>query len=64
VDPRAKMCFAGSLGTTEILLRSKEIGLGVSDKIGTGISGNGDLLAFGYDSGLKLWSAANSSVII
>jgi hypothetical protein len=55
---------AGSLGTTEILLRSKEMGLNVSDKIGTGISGNGDLLAFGYDSGFKLWSAANSSAII
>ena len=41
---------AGSLGTTEILLRSKEMGLDVSDTVGTGMSGNGDILAFGYDS--------------
>jgi hypothetical protein len=63
----ARKCLflsAGSFGTTEILLRSKEMGLGVSDKIGTGIIGNGDLLAFKYDYSLKLWSAANSSVII
>lgn len=37
---------AGSLGTSEILLRSKENGLGMSDKIGTGINGNGDMLSF------------------
>ena len=39
---------AGSLGTTEILLRSKEVGLKVSERVGTGMSGNGDILAFGY----------------
>lgn len=38
---------AGSLGTTEILLRSKEVGLKVSERVGTGMSGNGDILAFG-----------------
>jgi hypothetical protein len=46
----AKKCVflgAGSLGTTEILLRSKEVGLKVSDTVGTGMSGNGDILAFG-----------------
>jgi hypothetical protein len=46
----AKKCVflgAGSLGTTEILLRSKEMGLKVSDTVGTGMSGNGDILAFG-----------------
>ncbi|KAH7120954.1 hypothetical protein B0J11DRAFT_589799 [Dendryphion nanum] len=37
---------AGSLGTTEILLRSKERGLPMSSLIGQKISGNGDLLAF------------------
>ena len=40
---------AGSLGTTEILLRSKAMGLGMSNTIGKGMSGNGDLLAFGYN---------------
>lgn len=46
----AKKCVflgAGSLGTTEILLRSKQMGLKVSNNIGTGMSGNGDILAFG-----------------
>jgi hypothetical protein len=46
----AKKCVflgAGSLGSTEILLRSKEVGLPLSDRIGTGMSGNGDILAFG-----------------
>lgn len=37
---------AGSIGTTEILLRSKEMGLPMSDKLGTNMSGNGDILAF------------------
>ena len=40
---------AGSLGTTEILLRSKQNGLKMSNRVGTGMSGNGDILAFGYD---------------
>src|ERR1700749_4426334 len=39
---------AGSLGTTEIMLRSKELGLHMSDKVGHDMSGNGDILAFGY----------------
>ncbi|XMA12769.1 hypothetical protein WAI453_005560 [Rhynchosporium graminicola] len=49
----AKKCVflgAGSIGTTEILLRSKKLGLSMSDKVGTGMSGNGDILAFGYNT--------------
>lgn len=38
---------AGSIGTTEILLRSKQMGLSMSDWVGRGMSGNGDVLAFG-----------------
>ncbi len=38
---------AGSLGTTEILLRSRRLGLDMSDEIGTEMSGNGDMLGFG-----------------
>lgn len=38
---------AGSIGTTEILLRSKQFGLGVSDEVGTEMSGNGDMIGFG-----------------
>jgi cholesterol oxidase len=41
---------AGTLGSTEILLRSRELGLPVSDRLGHGFSGNGDVLAFAYDT--------------
>lgn len=44
---------AGTLGSTEILLRSREKGLSVSDRLGTGFSGNGDALGFAYDSYFK-----------
>ncbi len=44
---------AGTLGSTEILLRSKEqTGLKVSDQLGQRFSGNGDVLAFGYNANL------------
>ncbi len=41
---------AGTLGSTQILLRSRELGLPVSDRLGHGFSGNGDVLAFAYDT--------------
>ncbi len=41
---------AGALGSTEILLRSKEQRrLAVSDRVGSRFSGNGDVLAFAYN---------------
>ncbi len=40
---------AGSLGSTEILLRSREKGLAVSEKLGHGFTGNGDVLAFAWN---------------
>lgn len=40
---------AGALGSTEILLRSREKGLDVSDTLGRRFTGNGDVLAFAYD---------------
>ena len=40
---------AGALGSTEILLRSREAGLAVSDRLGDGFTGNGDVLAFAYN---------------
>jgi cholesterol oxidase len=39
---------AGTLGSTEILLRSRERGLAVSDRVGKRFSANGDIIAFGY----------------
>jgi len=41
---------AGTLGSTEILLRSQTHGLRVSNRLGEGFSGNGDVLAFGYNN--------------
>lgn len=41
---------AGALGSTEILLRSKDRGLPLSDRLGSRFSGNGDVLAWGYDN--------------
>jgi cholesterol oxidase len=40
---------AGTLGSTEILLRSRAHGLSLSDKLGEHMTGNGDVLAFGYN---------------
>jgi cholesterol oxidase len=41
---------AGTLGSTQILLRSRACGLRVSPRLGYGFSGNGDVLAFAYDT--------------
>ncbi len=41
---------AGTLGSTEILLRSKKAGLSVSDKLGAQFSSNGDVWAFAYNA--------------
>ncbi|HSZ38620.1 MAG TPA: GMC oxidoreductase [Trebonia sp.] len=41
---------AGTLGTAQILLRSREFGLPVSGRLGEGFSANGDVLAFAYDT--------------
>jgi cholesterol oxidase len=41
---------AGTLGSTEILLRSKQKGLNTSDQVGKNFSGNGDILGFGYNN--------------
>lgn len=41
---------AGTLGSTEILLRSRAEGLAVSDQIGERFTGNGDVLAFAFNN--------------
>lgn len=40
---------AGALGSTKILLRSKNRGLNISSSIGKRFSTNGDMLGFSYD---------------
>ena len=39
---------AGTLGSSEILLRSRDNGLALSDRLGERFSANGDIIAFGY----------------
>ena len=41
---------AGTLGTAEILLRSKDHGLSCSDELGNRFTGNGDFFGFGYNT--------------
>ncbi len=41
---------AGTLGSSEILLRSKASGLGLSTAVGNRFTGNGDVLGFTYNS--------------
>ncbi|KAF9469642.1 Alpha/Beta hydrolase protein [Collybia nuda] len=41
---------AGTLGTSEILLRSQVYGLPLSRLVGQKVSGNGDVLSFGYNT--------------
>jgi len=42
---------AGTLGSTEILLRSRQHGLALSSQLGEHFTGNGDVLGFGYNTG-------------
>ncbi|MGD9500958.1 MAG: GMC family oxidoreductase [Methyloceanibacter sp.] len=46
VDAKTVVLAAGTLGSTEILLRSREQGLRLSDRLGERFSANGDIIAF------------------
>jgi cholesterol oxidase len=46
VEAKTVMLAAGTLGSTAILLRSRDRGLAVSDRLGEGFSANGDIIAF------------------
>jgi len=50
IKAKTVILAAGTLGSTQIMLRSKANGLSCSDTLGHGFSGNGDVLAFGYNS--------------
>ena len=54
VSARIVVLAAGTLGSTEILLRSRDRGLSLSRKLGTGFTGNGDVLAFGYNNDIPI----------
>ena len=47
---------AGSLGSTGILLRSRDRGLPLSPRLGKGFTGNGDVLGFTYNGKLPVGS--------
>lgn len=47
---KAVFLGAGAIASTEILLRSKAMGLPMSGEVGQNMSGNGDILAFGYNT--------------
>src|SRR5215467_8902539 len=49
IDAQNVILSAGSLNTTDILLRSESKGLKVSPALGTGFSGNGDFFGLAYD---------------
>ncbi len=49
VTARTVVLGAGTFGSTEILLRSREHGLRLSRGVGERFSGNGDIMALGYD---------------
>ena len=44
----------GTLGSTEILLRSRENGLAVSEHLGRRFSANGDIIAFGWGASTQV----------
>lgn len=50
---RIVVVAAGSLGSTEILLRSRDHGLKLPDTVGTRFSGNGDFFGIAYNSDQK-----------
>ncbi len=45
---------AGALGSTEIMLRSRDKGLAVSGVLGQRFTGNGDVLGFGYNADMQI----------
>ncbi len=54
VDADLVIVAAGTLGSNEILLRSREQGLSLSQRLGEKFTGNGDVLGFGYNTDQKI----------
>lgn len=54
---------AGALGSTELLARSRAEGLWVSPRLGTSVSGNGDHLAYAYDTDLWINGVGRGSAV-
>lgn len=54
IEAAVVVVSAGSLGSTEILLRSRDRGLSCSSKLGASFSGNGDVLGFAYNNDVSI----------
>lgn len=54
IEAEVVVLAGGTLGSTEILLRSRDQGLSVSNQVGCRFSGNGDVLGFGYNNDVKI----------
>ena len=61
VRARHVVLAAGTLGSTEILLRSRAPGLRLSDKLGARFSGNGDMISVLYDQDTGVNAAQEDS---
>lgn len=60
---KAVIVGAGVMGSTAILLRSRDLGLPLSDELGGRVSGNGDGLAFAYDCDAELDSVGRGAAV-
>ncbi len=49
VKAKLVIVCAGTMGSNELMLRSRAQGLPMSERLGKGFSGNGDILGFGYN---------------
>ncbi len=54
VTARIVVVAAGTLGSNEIMLRSRERGLKISGQLGKRVSTNADSIAFGYDNDMPV----------
>lgn len=64
VHARHVVLAAGTFGSTEILMRSREAGLGVSGRLGDGFSANGDVLSAYYDTGLPVGASPDENTAL
>jgi cholesterol oxidase len=53
IAKRTVVIAAGALGSTEIMLRSRQSGLGLPETVGTRFSGNADFFGLAYNSDLR-----------
>lgn len=54
IEAEMVVLAAGTLGSTEILLRSRDRGLALSERLGQRFSANGDIIAFGYGASIPV----------